>query len=161
MMFHINIIKPFVLDSDEIGKLTIEWAGSLMVDYDPEDFTLSDWDGTCFTGYWPFKMQGKDYQLTADIIPCFRNEGDAPKVEVLYSIQDLSKSCYDKDRQGEGEVVFDNDASQDDGEYPSKEEMEDWTRRPCYVCREEVSCGNFDNEGKFYCEDHYEGSEDE
>ena len=66
--------------------------------------------------------------------------------EVLYSGRCNCEMCME--------------AQENEDQYPSKEVMEDWTRRPCWVCREDVSCGNFKEDGRFYCEDHYEPDDD-
>jgi hypothetical protein len=48
---------------------------------------------------------------------------------------------------------------EDEEPYPTRQEMADWTRKPCWECwqsgdRTGVSCGNFAEDDRFYCEEH-------
>jgi hypothetical protein len=57
-----------------------------------------------------------------------------------------SMTWYSEDDEEEEETHPDH--------YPTRTEQEDWTRRCCWVCREWVSCGNFKEDDRFYCETH-------
>ena len=99
------------------------------------------------------------------LIVCFWEQSTTHKIILQYLPEDHKVGIYiervERVKQ-KPEVLSwckDQDLSsfiEEHFEYPTKEQQEDLTSRCCWVCREWVSCGNFKEDGLFYCEDHYE-----